>query len=76
MIFDLEDMQPLILKIMKVSQKASAETLDSAYTAQSLPSVQSELPPQDGGLQAWTFLLGASIVEAVTWGTYSKLERQ
>ncbi|KAF2115462.1 major facilitator superfamily domain-containing protein [Lophiotrema nucula] len=51
-----------------VSEKASDESLDSTYTAHTVPPPQSELPPQDGGLQAWIFLFGASIVEAVTWG--------
>ena len=26
------------------------------------------LPPQDRGRRAWTFLLGASLLEALTWG--------
>ncbi|KAH8589931.1 major facilitator superfamily domain-containing protein [Bisporella sp. PMI_857] len=28
------------------------------------------IPPQDRGYHAWVFLLGAAIIEAVTWGKY------
>jgi hypothetical protein len=28
-----------------------------------------EYPPQDGGVKAWLFLIGASIVEVTAWGS-------
>jgi hypothetical protein len=28
-----------------------------------------QYPPQDGGIKAWLFLIGASIVEITAWGS-------
>lgn len=50
--------------------------MDSAQQEKAPPravhTLEPQYPPQDRGLKAWLFLLGASIVEITAWGTFSR----
>lgn len=53
---------------------AASAVDEKSARAVSQPEPESEgvdvqYPPQDGGIKAWLFLIGASIVEVTAWGS-------
>ncbi|KAJ3008461.1 hypothetical protein HKX48_008516, partial [Thoreauomyces humboldtii] len=51
------------------SEKVSDRDASSLHVdEESLEDDTDVFPPQDKGAGAWIFLLGASVIEAVTWG--------
>ncbi|KAM5465038.1 hypothetical protein MauCBS54593_006671 [Microsporum audouinii] len=50
---------------MKHSEASEKEACNSEPA---LERARVEYPPQDGGIRAWLFLIGASIVEITAWG--------
>ena len=49
---------------------ASAAIAASTAPAGPIESEKDVIPPQDGGKGAWLFLIGACIIEGVTWGEF------
>jgi hypothetical protein len=61
-------------ELQPVRQQApEAEHQDQEDHAQSEGQVIPGLPPTDTGPQAWKFLLGSFVIEAVLWGKFSVL---
>lgn len=51
---------------LEVDEKGARSGSEPEPASESATTVQ--YPPQDGGLKAWLFLIGASIVEITAWG--------
>lgn len=53
---------------MATIKNQDPEKSSRSVTEPVLESAAVQYPPQDGGIKAWLFLAGASIVEITAWG--------
>jgi hypothetical protein len=59
----------------ELSRPASPSTEDAAHAAPDAVVSEEQLPPADGGRQAWGFLAAAFILEMIIWGGWFSLNR-
>lgn len=54
------------------SDEVSATPVNNSLTdlKSEAAAEEAEPSPQDGGTGAWLFLIGASIIEVISWGTF------
>lgn len=71
---DLQLDPPLTLHQSSSTRDALADIEESYLTSDS-SVVPVSLPPVDGGRQAWAYVICATILETLVWGTYLQQTR-